>query len=218
MPRTIALAVLASSLVVTTAHAQVEDRDANLNLHLTLASYAGCDDTNFDVIDEGTCSDLSGGAVAGQAFVWVVASKEGGLPDGIGGVQFGIQHSGVIQNWALCTGGSQIAENGWPASGTGNACVFDDGCYVPAGEAARIGFFGVDEGATGSYRLTDDPRIAQAVWADCSTETFTYCEGNLGRVDHGSGTTQDPRCGDRCDDVIPNRATTWTSIKAHFDR
>ncbi len=205
---------LAFGLVVpVAATAQLYDGDANLNVFLTVPSYAGCSEPEFEAIDAGSCADLVSEPTGGPGFLWCVASREGGFPDGIGGIQFGVEHDlGAGLPWSLCTGGSEIPEPGWPDSGTGNAITWSAGCYHPIGFAARIGYLSPEPDDVGIIELTPDPRIALAVYADCSAVLYEMCEANLGSAELADGTT--PVCGENCE--IPIRETSWGAIKSLF--
>jgi len=207
--------VLMAGLVFpVAASAQPTDIDANLNVLLTNPSYVGCSDPEFVQIDERVCSEIASGPIAGPAFLWLVTSREGGYDAGIGGVQLGLTHTlGSGLAWALCTGGSEIPEPGWPDSGTGDAATWAGGCYHPAGQVARIGYLGLSLGDVGSIAITGDPRIGEAVYADCLAELFSYCDGNLGRAELAEGTT--PLCGDYCE-VVPVHDVSWGAIKSLY--
>jgi hypothetical protein len=212
----IALLALAA-LVPATALAQAPlDIQTNVNLHLTQPSYSGCGDPAFDLIDAGDCAGLASSAIDGAAFLWVVASREGGFSGGgIGGIQFGVDYEGVDPSgWSLCTGGAEIPDGSWPASGSGNAVVWASGCYAPAGTAAVVGFFAVPNGATGTMGITTDPRIVEALWADCEATEFEICPENLGGASLASGTT--PLCGNECEGGTPVDEVTWGQVKALF--
>jgi len=208
--------VLVAAAVLIPATAQSQDTLANMNLHITGPSYAGCEDAAFDGIDAGDCSGLASDAIDGTAFVWIVASREGGFSGGgVGGAQFGIEHTGVdATGWTLCTGGSEIPEGSWPASGSGNAVTWGGGCYDPAGSAAKVGFLGVNNGATGTIAIIADPRIAEALWASCDQTTFDICGDNLGGAQLDAGTT--PVCGDACEGGTPTEGVTWSQVKSLF--
>lgn len=210
------LALVAVAALIPATAAQAQDTLANMNLFITIPSYTGCADVLFDSIDSGDCSGLTSDGVDGTAFVWIVASREGGFNGGgVGGAQFGVEHTGVeTTGWTLCTGGSEIPEGTWPASGSGNAVTWGGGCYDPAGSAAKIGFFGVNNGATGTMAVTADPRIAEALWASCDQTTYDICGDNLGGAELASGTT--PGCGDLCEGGTPTEGVTWSQVKALF--
>ncbi len=208
------LAMCLATLMIPAASFAQDDVDANMNVFITLPSYAGCGDPAFEAIDAGTCADLVSSPSGGPGFLWVVSSREGGYPDGIGGAQFGLNHDlGGGQSWTLCTGGSEIPEPGFPDSGTGNAVTWAGGCYNPAGSAARVGFISVALDAAGSLAVTGDPRIGEAVYADCSALLYRICDRNLGGADLASGTN--PICGDNCEST-PVQETSWGAIKSLF--
>ena len=206
------IALCLAALMIPAA-ASAQDVDANINLAVTPASYSGCaDGTQYD---SGDCSGLGGAGDAGPSFVWIVASREGGYGNGIGGAQFGLNHDLSVDNWALCTGGSEIPEGGWPASGTGNAATWGGGCYNPAGAAANIGYLTVGAGTpTGNAAVTGDPRIGEAVYADCDAAVSGICDQNLGSIDMAAGSAA--VCGDNCEVGTPTLDSSWTTIKSLF--
>ena len=168
-------------MVLLMPGAVLADPNAQYNILTTIPSYSGCSDPAFDWIDEGECADL----VSSQTFpmyVWIVVSDGDGFPDGIGGAQFGIEHSVAPGGgWALCTGGQEIQEGGWPASGTGNAVTWPGGCYDPVGSNAKIGFFAyVPPGdPPGSFAITPDPRNGLAIYSSCDQVSTEICADNL---------------------------------------
>ena len=202
---------LAALVVPAIVSAQETDVNANFNIAVTQPSYGGCADPVFDFVDEATCSDLDLGPVAGPAFVWVITSREGGYPLGVGGAQFGLEHD-LSGGWSLCTGGSEIPEDGWPASGTGNAVTWGGGCYEPVGGNAKIGFVAVNDGDMGSIQVTADPRIGQSLYADCDAVLHDVCAENL-----GGGPLADLAviCGDNCAGV-PTESKSWSEIKSLY--
>jgi hypothetical protein len=169
-----------------------DDPAAHLNFLITEPSYSGCGDPDYAWIDAADCVDLGSAPLAGEAFVWVVASHAGGFPDGIGAVQFGIEHSSGVISWTACTGGSEIPGDGWPASGSGDAITWRYGCYRPSGENAKVGFFRVADGASGSMAIIPDPRPERALYVDCGERTQGLCGPNLDSADLSLGTT--PNC------------------------
>lgn len=197
---------LAALVIPALASGQDLDDQANINVTSTIPSYSGCDDPAFDSL-EGNCLDTPTDRVAGAAFIWVVASRTGGYGNGIGGAQFGLNHDLAAQGWSLCTGGSEIPEGGWPASGTGNAVTWGGGCYMSSGEGAVIGYIAVGDGSVGNAAVIGDPRIGDlAVYADCDTETFEICDNGLGSL--GEVVCE---CG-----PTPTAETSWGSIKSLF--
>jgi len=209
---------LATLVIPAAAFAQTDDSAASINVLITPASYSGCTDAQFNFIDEGVCADLSSTGTGGFGFLWIVASREGGFGGGIGGAQFGMTHSVAASGWTLCTGGSEIPEGGWPASGTGNAVTWSGGCYQSPGGNAKIGFLAVNPDNGGSIAITGDPRVAgEAIWADCATDLWRVCPQFLGSDDLASGTS--PSCGDASTgscEVVPVRETTWGGVKSLF--
>jgi hypothetical protein len=186
----LAAAAVASGLA--TAGTATADPGQFLNFFVTPATYSGCEDPSVDWIDSASCEDLVSTPFPEPAYAWVVASDLNGFSNGIGGVQFGIEHDRTITFWYLCTGGLQILEEGWPASGTGMAATWEDGCYHPAGDNAKIGFFYIADGNIGHLTLTPDPRIGAAQFADCGMRLSTVCATNLGSIELAAGGT--PRC------------------------
>lgn len=172
--------------------------EQRINLYVTTPSYSGCSDPTFDAIDAGECTDLANPPATGAAFVWIVASDLDGFATGIGLVEWGVEYdAGVnVTGWQLCTGGSQIPQEGWPASGTGNAVTWQFGCYEPEGSNARAGFFTVsDVGVTGSMTITRDPRKTHALIVDCmATDENRLCVEALGSLTFGQ--TSSPVCGE----------------------
>jgi hypothetical protein len=218
----IALVLLAAPV----AHAQPfdpiryeSDPFVALNLHLTEADYAlGCD--AFDDAAVGVCENLESDPMPGEAaFLWIVLSYAGGFPDGVGGVEFGIEFEDIgTGGWALCTGGLEIPSDEWPASVSGNAITWEDGCYAPVGEVAKVGYFIVTDGATGSMQVIGDPRLVppEALFADCSVlddgnypEVFTILPENLGGAELADGTI--PACPEP--PPTPIQTSSWGRVK-----
>jgi hypothetical protein len=210
------IALCLATLVIPVAAFAQDDPAASINVLLTPPSYSGCGDPAFNFIDAGSCADLSSSGTGGQGFLWVVLSREGGF-SGVGGCQFGLNHTVAASGWTLCTGGSEVPEGGWPASGTGNAVTWGGGCYVSPGSNAKIGFLAVNPDNGGSIAITADPRVGSSVWADCDAALWTVCEQYLGSDDLASGTS--PSCGDAsatgCT-ATPIEETTWGGIKSLF--
>jgi hypothetical protein len=185
-----------------------------LNLHITEADYAlWCD--ALDDAAVGVCENLASDPLPGEAaFLWVVLSCAGGFPDGAGGVEFGIEYEGIgMGGWALCTGGSEIPTDEWPASGTGNAITWEAGCHVPAGEVAKVGYFIVTDGAAGSVQIVGDPRLAprEALYAGCAPDpaVFAIPPENLGGAELVDGTN--PTCPEP--PPTPTQKSSWGRVK-----
>jgi hypothetical protein len=200
---------LAALMLPAISSAQPQDDLSSINVTSTNPSYSGCADPFFEVIDAGNCLDLGGARIAGPAFIWVVASRTGGYPDGIGGIQYGIEHDLAIQGWTLCTGGAEIPQDGWPDSGTGTAATWEGGCYSSPGENAMVGFASVADGSLGNLQITGDPRLPepQALWADCSAVEYEICPAALGSMDVA-----------RCESCVglPTQTTSWGAIKSLY--
>ncbi len=200
--------------VTSLASAQI-DEATTLHPVLTGPSYAGCTDPAFDFIDAADCGPLGSASIAGPSFLWFTVVRTGGFPNGIGGTQFGIEHDlGSGLGWALCTGGSEIPEDLWPDSGTGNAMTWADGCFVSPGEHARVGFLSLTTGDAGYLRFTGDPRIEEAVYADCDAALFEICAGALEEYDLASGI--DVECSSDYCAVIPVEEMSWGRVKAAY--
>jgi hypothetical protein len=205
--------------VTTQSAAQPLDTDVNINLHMTQADYSGC--ATFDDADFVTCDDLASAPPASvDLFVWAAVSREDVFDDGIGGIEFGIFYgdSVLVQGWTLCTGGLEIPMDDpelgtWPASGTGNAMTWFNGCYVPPHEVAKIGFFSLVAFSGGPMQIIPDVRVGQALYVDCDGTLFEICEGNLGGATVPDGST--PTCGNHCG-VTPVRETSWGQLKSLF--
>ncbi len=200
-----------------------EARDLDIcwmvNVAVTLPSYAGCADPDLVALDELDCVDVPIGASVGPGFVWVVINHLDGFENGIGGAQFGLSHDLGFVPWTLCTGGSEIPMDGWPASGTGNAVVWTDGCYEPPSETARVGFLSVAETSSGEIFVVGDPRIGDTIFADCNADLFSICHSSSGG---GSLTDLYLACepcgksGYPCYDGTPAEATTWGRLRSVF--
>ena len=209
----LALCLLAL-LVPVAGFAQELDGDTNVNLLITQPSYTGCADPLFDFIDEGNCADLTSDPQPAGAFVWVVYSHLNGWGNGVSGAQFGIDYDAAVQAWALCTGGAEIPEAGWPGAGTGNAVTWVGGCYNPVAGNARVGFFTVGAPSdTGSMAVIPDPRINDTQYTDCDTNLFSTCAQNLGAADLASGTV--PLCENNCGTPVEEKS--WGAIKGMFN-
>lgn len=201
-------------LMAAPTHAQV-DETVTLNLYIGAPDYAGCG--SFDDAEVALCSNLASPPHPGTSFLWVVVSDTGGWPQGIDAIQFGVEWAGLqVQGWSLCTGGLQIPQTGWPASGTGNAMTWAGDCYEPPSEVAKVGYFTIDDGSIGSMLITGDPRLSppQTLFTYCNSSLAEICEGNRGGASLMVGT--DPICGDNCDGSTPTHETSWSDIKERY--
>jgi hypothetical protein len=233
----IVLALAALLLVPSFASAQPVDAQANLNVLITPFDNSFCDGP-FGYIDEGSCADLTGPAGAGDLpFLWLVVSHQGGFngtpPGGIGGAEFGVEYDASISNegWFLCTGGLEAPDAEWPASGSGNAVTWANGCYIPTGSAARIGFFVLTDATGGPIGLVQHASIGKSLWVDCGVpptvppQEFEICfnpgatswpkANHGGDQDVSDGTGTERVCDDNCA-IIPVKETSWGQIKALF--
>ena len=211
-----ALALLiATTLATGIADAQPVDAEVTLNLFTNGWYGASCQ--GFEENHYTRCDDVENHPVPPEAnmmFLWVIVSREGGFPNGIGGLQFGIEYDGpATMHWNLCTSGAEIPQGGWPESGAGNAVTWEGGCHNPPGENARVGHFILYGELTGTLRLTADPRGGQAVWADCTPNSYEICPGNLAVIDIEEHAF--PLCGDNCG-ATPIRVRSWSRIKSHY--
>ncbi len=200
--------VVALTLPASTL-AQPTDGNANLNVVLTNLDYAICGGTIFDDLEEMRCEDLTSAPIDGPSFLWVVISDRDMFPYGIAGIRFGIKHEMQMAGWSICTGGSQSAIGGWPASGAGNNVTWLDGCYYPPGENAVVGFFVLQEGSSGWMMLTHDPRVDTALWYDCTSIEQGLDPRLMGSLDSKSGGK--PNC-----EPTPTLRSSWGQIKAHY--
>lgn len=182
------------------AVAGMVDTLATLNLYLTPSDYGGCERATEIEWSPGGCEGLVSDSLHAGALVWVVLSRKGGFPQGVGALQFGLQYEGLGQRtgwrWTLCSGGSEIPHVGWPGPGSGAAMTWGGGCYKPRGENVVVGFFTLPFSVSGDLRLAPHPRVHTAAYADCDAKTADICVGNLGAVNLRNGGR--PVCGNRC--------------------
>jgi hypothetical protein len=146
--------------------------------------------------------------------------------EGIGGLQFGIDADPTAGAgfWALCSGGAEIPEHGWPAPGTGNAITFAGGCtgaeYADATALVGFFFFSPPGDPVGRMWLIGDPRIGgRALTVDCELTKSEFCEEQLGALWLGPAADCDTEmarpcnsCGMLC--AVPVREQTWSGLKA----
>jgi hypothetical protein len=220
-------------LGVSPALAGDSDFPFTINIDFNPPSYSGCADPGLND------SALSCGAIDNDLndydgapnFGWLLVGgipegTGGGAPGGIGGIQFGISYDEtfVVGSWTLCTGGSQIPQDDlmgtWPESGTGNAATWAGGCHLvdqnPDGLTA-IGFLEVDANSNGVIDIMGDPRIGEALAADCAASALRICDQLLGRgfaFGGGERAGEGVTCGFMC--AVPTRSTSWGAIKSLF--
>ncbi len=165
------------------------------------------------------CSEYTRGPL-GDAFgaiqVFVLLAREGGFPNGVGGLQFGIEYDESVRvlGWSQCSGGAEIPSDDWPASGSGNALTWRQGCHEPMGEVAIAGLLVVEAPLDGELRIIADPRVGMTLWADCSAELAEICPGNGDTFNLDEPAV--PICGDQCDDTVPVHEASWSAIKDRF--
>ena len=204
-------ACLIALMLPAMAFAQA-DPNANINYSVGPPDYAGCNAAMFSMLEAGTCEDGASAGMAGTIFKWVWVHDADGFPDGIGGAQFGIETDKPMIGWTLCTGGNEVPEGGWPASGTGNAVTWEGGCYDPPGVIAVVGFFTIADGMTGGMTIIGDPREGVAKYADCVPNGHNFCPENLMTgVNDGALT---PDC-DLCEGT-PVQESSWGEIKSMY--
>lgn len=199
----------------------------SIDVHFTAASYAGCEESA--VADAALSCDAITSEIdpvgSELVFAWIVVGQVppgtgAGQPGGIAGIQFGIEYDPtlVVQGWSLCTGGTEIAEEGWPKSGNGNAMIWEGGCHLVEDNedgVTRVGFFPLRANGPGQIRVTDDPRVGIAQAADCETVSTRICRQVLG-VGGVAGASGETTCGYHCFVARPVRPTSWGAIKAQY--
>lgn len=203
-------------LCVVAASSGPANAEAVYFLHATPASSGLCNAVNDATLSCGSVNNGPDGF--GDTFVWVIVGDVGSE---IGGAQFGVEYDSGVQValWQPCTGGEQIPQVGWPASGTGNVLTYSQGCYRPPGNLAKVGFFYVSSGSVGAMRITDDPRFGEAMTFGCGVTgggdggKYPACDYN-GSLVFGGGTGYLPAdC--RCSGP-PTVDRTWTTIKDSY--
>jgi len=215
------LLLVAALLTAPGAQAQLGEGVApvdpmtSMNLYLAEPDYDGCG--TFDEGAHDDCDDLVVAPHPGLTFLWILISREDGYPQGVGGLGFGIAHSGIgTPGWQNCTGGTQFVSNDWPDSGSGIVIFWQDQCYFPPRENAKIGYFVIEDGASGMFAVIGNPLFNPQVvqWENCDFEIFDLCEGNLAAVELDS--SFGPVCGDNCNGPTPVVETTWSRLKGQF--
>ena len=224
---TLAIMTIASGIGATPGLAQ---STSGFVLHVTPASYGGCGTVNESAVDCGAI-DVEGDN-SGVQFVFVLTfgfndtniPGWGGSGDaGISGAQFGITYddaSVTVQNWALCTGGSEIPQTdpiSWPAPNTGNAATWADACYDSPSpdDFTNVGYFTVDSFSDGLMFIQGDPRDDDRVAVtDC--ETTLYVVDPLDAYSSASMNGANPDAIASCAGAVPTLETTWGQIKSTY--
>ncbi len=78
----------------------------------------------------------------------------------------------------MCTGGNELPDNFWPASGTGNAVVWPRRCYDVTENndgMTKIGHFVVSPDSRGAMSIVVDPHVGYALAADCRPDSYLIC-------------------------------------------
>ncbi len=224
------LAFLLIPIAVGTTHAV---DSYSIDVMFIAPSYSGCNDSvvadgnlacdriDAEILDLGELTPNFAELVVGG----VPVGAGPGVSGGIGGIQFGIEYvpSLDLYGWTLCTGGSEIPQVepvAWPASGSGNAVTWSDGCYLVTDNddgVTKIGFFSVRSGGPGFLRAAGDPRIGGiALVADCLPTTFEICRAHLGWGDvEVDGPGGHVACGTSCADPLVE-VSTWSRVKALY--
>jgi len=206
----------------------------SLDVHFTIPSYSQCAEAS--VMDAAlSCESLNGTysdfGFDAPNFAWIIVGRVEptggpGSAGGIGGVQFGIEYdpglvvvSASTGGWALCTGGEELPETGWPKSGYGNAATWTGGCYEvtdnPDG-MTRVGYFPVRAIGPAEMRVVEDPRRGRAVVIDCDGVEALLCRQLLGTGHTEEGLAE---AGCRHDCIAgrtPTRTASWGSLKSLY--
>jgi hypothetical protein len=203
----------AGLVLASTASAQTFDPDATVVLMPYPYTAVTCGTLEEEDLLE--CESIAGESHPSLMYVYVLLVREGGFPNGVGGFEFGIEYDDTVDviGWEHCAGGFDIPEEGWPASGTGNAMTWSGGCHFPPGEVAIAGDFVVANPTVGEMRIVPDPRTGRVEWVDCNIDLYEICPANLGTFD--LATAVDPLCGDHCG-TVPAPVVRWGQIKAVY--
>ena len=188
------LAIAASATFVSVASGDSDPR-ASLNLYLAEPTYSGCDDPVIDGVEATPCDEVvsppANPGAPDVVFAWVFASHTEGFADGggLGSVRFAVQYDASLTDasFALCSGGSWIIEDEFPASGAGIAVTYEGGCTEVPLNNVRVGYLTL-VGTEGTVSLAADPRIGTARYTSCACETtFEFLPSLLGSVDITAG-------------------------------
>jgi hypothetical protein len=213
----VSLSIVVTLVLPTTAASQMTDPLVNMNFIVDTSPVVECGTFQWIMPDQ--CEDLGNDGFIHWAYaIGIYVSREGGWPNGIGGLQFGIEYEidgGDVVAWMHCAGGTDIPDPNWPASGTGIALTFLGGCHVPDAEVALVGVILImgSGDVSGDFRLTPDPRIGMALVADCNPTSYEICQPNL--ASWSLGTDVVPVCGNHCGGT-PVEETSWGRIKSQY--
>ena len=212
------LAMCVATILAAGAAVAADLRDESVSLTI-FPNLPGIDCSTASLGIPDDCSDIEAGELSWCCnLIPLVVSDLDRYPEGIGGLQFGIEYSPDLQVfWTLCNGGSEIPSPSWPQSGSGNALTFPGGCVRPGVENLFVGYFSVNEWSDESFiRLTPDPRIGgDALIASCAPEGALsgICPSHLagGLLDGGLK----PVCGTTCGGV-PVAESSWSNVKSLY--
>jgi len=178
-----------------TSTAQTFDDSASINLYFGPPSF-DCANFGGDVPGCGGTSPSSGQFQP----LWVTLDRAGGFPDGVGGVEFGVEHDVNVLSWTTCPA-LDVTTSDWPASGSGIAVGFPGACVEPAGVRLVLGYFLIDS-SSGTLSITGDPRLegvnlvcdgaGSAVYVNCSDLNMgiCLCDQHLASADLATGSTR----------------------------
>ncbi len=236
-PAAVALILLLSPLLPHSLSAD-DPQEYSMMLHLTPPGYAGCSKLpdewlNCDMIE---IEGLDVGPFT-PFWAWLLVggvSPRTSYGGGIGGIMLGIEYepSIYVVGWNLCTGGSEIQFDYWPASGSGLAATWEGGCYdvdENVDGMTTIGWLTINPGSRGGMWVTDFPDSSLIV-ADCYPNIFEVCETLRGSCvmhpddapcdayfdEHDIGNPFSPcnPCGGKC--PVPVLESSWGSIKSMY--
>jgi hypothetical protein len=183
-------AAAASLVALLLARPAVAEDAPTLFVHLTNASWSGCETIDPASMD---CSDIDvEGNSTGYQFAFVMVGGIGAIT----GAQFGVEYEGTVDvaDWTLCTGGMQITQEGWPASGKGIAVTWAETEFPSSTDSlVVVGYFLIEPSSSGTIEVTADERIEQAVYIDDATEQNEFA--GLGVADANGGGQGYSTCG-----------------------
>jgi hypothetical protein len=138
--------MLATACLAVHVNTASRDIEPALALHIVPANFlAECETVDPSGL---TCSDLIAvGNPTDFQFAFVLIA---GMP-GVAAARFGIEYSPSVRvtGWTNCTGGSEILEGNWPASGTGIAKAWLCSSGEGTDSLSVLGYFTILPGSTG---------------------------------------------------------------------